>query len=345
MIPAESPSPLADSAVELVAVINSFNRLPLLQEALGALMASLRKEEIPTAVVVYEVGSTDGSREFLEGWRRENPGDRLVIVTPAPGTGTSFSDGVNEGCAAALRDFPAARWLLLYETDNWIAGPEPLRQARTLLEARPELAAAGWTLRRHKGSGGGIGYGMRFPGPLSLTVGRNLCPLLGLERPNDDPWQKTRGVTWRACDVVFTSPLLIRRAAWDEAGGFDAEAFPFGDCDLDWAWRCRKLGLGGQSVIQSDAVVHDNRLQASAWSDNRVVDFHRARLRLLRRHRGRWVGIIKPLLFLRHLAEIALLLAAGHRWPDPKTKLAKRREMLRGVWRDYRAADGARRLE
>ncbi len=335
MTPADPTPPAADSTVELVAVINSFNRLPLLREALGALTSALRNGEIPAAVVVYEVGSTDGSREFLEGWRREHPGDRLEIVAPAPGAGTSFSDGVNAGCTAALQRFPATRYLLLYETDNWLAGPEPLRQARALLEARPELATAGWTLRKHAGSVGGVGYGMRFPTLRAFAAGSQLTLRLNLDGPNDTPWQETQGIKWRACDVLFTSPLLIRRAVWEKSGGLDAEAFPFGECDLDWAWRVRKLALGTQAVIQSDAVVHDNRAQASAWSDNRVVDFHRARLRLLRRHRGRWVGIIKPLLFARHAVESALLLVAGRGRPNTKSKLAKRLEMLRGVWRGY----------
>ena len=323
----------------MVAVINSFNRLPLLREALGALTKALRSGNVPAGIVVYEAGSTDGSRELLEGWRREHPGDRLEIVTPAAGAGTSFSDGVNAGCAAALRYFPATRFLLLYETDNWIAGPEPLRQARALLEAQPELTTAGWTLRKHAGSVGGVGYGMRFPTLLALAAGNNLCLRLGLNGPNKTPWQETPGIRWRRCDVLFTSPLLVRRTAWEKSGGLDAAAFPFGDCDLDWAWRLHKLGSGAQAVIQSDAVVHDNRAQASAWSDNRVVDLHRARLRLLQRHRGRWVGIVKPLLFARHAVESALLLVAvGRGRPHAKRKLAKRLEMLRGVWRDYRPA-------
>ena len=322
------------STVELVAVINSFNRLPLLREALGSLTGALRAEEIPAGIVVYEAGSTDGSREFVESWQHDHPGDRVEIVTPAPGAGTSFSDGVNAGCAEALRRFPDTRFLLLYETDNWVAGPEPLRQARILLEARPDLAAAGWTLRKHAGVGG-IGYGMRFPYPLAMVAGRNLCLRLNWESPNDSPWQETQNIRWRTCDVLFTSPLLIRRTVWEKSGGLDAQAFPFGDCDIDWAWRVRKLGLGTQAVIQSDAVIHDNRAQASAWSDDRAVDFHRARLRLLRRHRGAWVGVIKPLLFLRHALEAALLLAIGRRRPGAEAKLAKRLEMLRGVWRGY----------
>ena len=124
---------------------------------------------------------------------------------------------------------------------------------------------------------------------------------------------------------------------WEKAGGFDVAAFPFSDCDLDWSWRCRRMGLGGQAVVRSDAVVHDNRAQASAWSDDRVIKFHRARLALLRRHRG-WLGanLVKPTLFLRHALESALLLARRGQ-PGAAGKLASRLQMLRTVWHGYRS--------
>ena len=330
--------PSSGPPVKIVAVINSLNRLPLLREALGALTVAFRGDPLlGGAVVVYEAGSSDGSREFLETWACEHPRDRLEIVRPAPGAGTSFSDGVNDGCAAAMGRFPTAKYLLLYETDNWVAGPEPLRQACAVLEAQADLAAVGWTVRRH--AGGAAGYGMRFPSLLGLAAGNNLVLRLGLDGANATPWEQTHGgVEWRRCDVVFTSPLLIRRGVWEKAGGFDAAAFPFSDCDLDWSWRCRRMGLGGQAVVRSEAVVHDNRAQASAWSDDRVVKFHRARLALLRRHRG-WLGasLVKPALFLRHGLESAMLLAKRGQ-PGTAGKLASRLQMLRTVWRDYRAS-------
>jgi GT2 family glycosyltransferase len=175
---------------------------------------------------------------------------------------------------------------------------------------------------------------MRFPSSISLALGLNLSTRWNLETPNESVWQETKGIRWRTCDVVFTSPLLIRRAAWDQTGGFDAERFPFSDSDLDWAWRCAELGWK-TAVIASESVVHDNLRQSSAWSANRVIDFHRSRLRLLKRHRGQQVGLIKPLLFLRHVIETLTL--AGKIASDPKaeTKLAKRKQMLRTVWNDY----------
>src|SRR5262249_34593297 len=147
-----------------------------------------------------------------------------------------------------------------------------------------------------------------------------------LHDPNDSTWQLSDGIRWRTCDVVFTSPLLIRREAWEQSHGFDAAAFPFSDGDLDWAWRCAGLGWK-MAVIASDDVIHDNLERLSAWSANRVVDFHRSRLRLLKRHRGKHIALVKPLLFARHCLEAMILARRSASNPSAKEKLAKRRRM------------------
>jgi GT2 family glycosyltransferase len=317
--------------IELVAVINSFNRRGLLEKAVTSLVAALRQAPFASAVVVFEAGSTDGSKEFLQTWSEQNPNDRLHVVIPLPGQ-TSFSDGVNAGCAAALTQFPECRWLLLYETDNWLASAEPLCAAISLLQAQPRLAAAGFTVRLHNGKF--CGYGIRFPSPLSLALGQNLSSRLNLARPNESNWQKTDGVRWRTCDVVFTSPLLVRRETWEQTGSFDAQAFPYSDSDLEWAWRCAEAGWK-MAVIASEAVVHDNLEQSSAWSANRVIDFHRSRLRLLKRYRGNRSALIKPILFVRHGVETLLLACQSGTDPVARGKLSKRRQLLRTVWNDY----------
>lgn len=316
--------------VELVAIINSFNRRPLLEKAIGSLAPALRAGSAKGAMVVFEAGSRDGSREFLEQWRTANPQDQLIIVSSADAN--SFSAGVNAAVAEALIRFPRCRGLFLFETDNWLGSAEPIKQAKALLEAEPQLAATGFTVRRHDGRR--CAYGMRFPTARSLALGLNLVSLWNLEAPNESSWQVRDGVHWRTCDVVFTSPLLIRRAAWEQVGSFDAEAFPFSDSDLDWAWRCADAGWK-TAVIETDQVVHDNLAQASEWSANRVVHFHRARLRLLKRHGGRGVALVKPLLFLRHCAEAFALLWKSRREGGAREKLSRRREMIRTVWNDY----------
>jgi GT2 family glycosyltransferase len=323
---------LQPSRIELVAIINSFNRRELLERAIGSLTQALKKAAFSSAIIVFDAGSTDGSREFLNTWSEQNPADNLIVVTSSANGSSSFADGVNTACSTALARFPSCRWLFLYETDNCLSSITPLTGAISLLETEPGLAAAGFTVRRHNGVL--CGYGMRFPSSITLALGLNLAARWDLERPNDSVWRETNGVRWRTCDVIFTSPLLIRRAAWEQSKGFDAGAFPFSDSDLDWAWRCAKLGWK-MAVIESQEVVHDNLQQASAWSSNRVIDFHRSRLRLLKRHRGGSVTLIKPLLFFRHLVETMMLMGRAGSDSVAAAKLAKRRQLLNSVWTDY----------
>ncbi len=319
--------------VEFVTVINSFNRRPLLEKALGSLTQALRTAPFGSAIVVFEAGSKDGSAEFLHSWKSLNPDDNLVVVESTT-SDSSFSEGVNRGSALALERFPECRWLFLFETDNWIQTAEPLSHAIQLLEGEPQLAAVGFTVKRHAGEF--CGYGMSFPTATSLALGLNLSARWNLDRPNDFPWRTGNGFRWRMCDVVFTSPLLIRREAWLQTGGLDAERFPFSETDVDWAWRCAEAGWK-MAVIASEQVVHDNLQQASAWSANRVIEFHRSRLRLLKRHRGEWVGLIKPVLFLRHCVETLLLASRKNTDPAAAPKLEKRKQMVRTVWNDYAA--------
>ena len=322
---------IKERPIDLVVVINSFNRKELLQRAVTSLTQALRQASFGSAIVVFEAGSNDGSKEFLSVWPAQYPKDNLVVEKPSDAR-SSFSDGINAGCAAALERFPDYQWLLLYETDNWIAGIKPLEQAIALLKLQPELAAAGFTVKRH--SGEFCGYGMRFPSVVSLALGMNLSMRWNLDPPNESDWQVTDATRWRTCDVIFTSPLLIRRDAWLQTGGLDAERFPFSETDVDWAWRCAELGWK-MAVIASDEVVHDNLQQASAWSANRVIEFHRSRLQLLKKHRGKWIGLIKPILFSRHLIETLLLACRRRADAATRSKLKKRREMLRTVWNDY----------
>ena len=133
-------------------------------------------------------------------------------------------------------------------------------------------------------------------------------------------------------------PLLVKREAWEQSRGFDAAAFPFADTDMDWAWRLNKLGRL-QAVMETPDVVHDNRGQLSTWSVRRVLHFHRARLLLLRRHRGWTATAVKPLLCLRHVGETAAILLLWWRLDDPRQALAKRQALLQGVFRDYHEAN------
>lgn len=317
--------------MQFVAVINSYNRRDLLSSALESLVRTVDPRGDEYAVVVFEAGSKDGSREWLARFAEEHRDLRLEVVEPQAGSDSSFAAGVNAGCSHALERFPEVEFLFLYETDNYVSSAEPLIAAMRLLREEPHLAAVGFTVRRH--SGKPCGWGGAFPTVLSFVLGPHLSLYLGAPHCKIAK-RRSHSVEWFTADVVYTSPLLIKASRWKGLGGLDARQFPFSDSDLDWAWNVAKAGyqLG---VIATDAVVHDNLQVLSNWSDSRVLNFHRARFRLLRKHRGWGVILAIPLLFLRHLAEYVLLTTFVLLGRRPVLALRKRWLLLKGVWVGY----------
>ncbi|HEX8348442.1 MAG TPA: glycosyltransferase family 2 protein [Hymenobacter sp.] len=289
--------------VDIAIIINSFNRLTLLQACLGALNEWIPKSAFKSrcAAVVYDAGSTDGSIDWLQeaGQKLNFP---VEVIIPQPGDDTSFAAGLNAGVAYAEAKFPALDYLLFYETDNQILEPEPLSLALVQLAEREKLGACGFTVRRHDGSPAGVGQ--PFPTLMNFALGKNVVHRLQLEEIPYQWHKGAAGVEFSEVDVVYTSPLLVRLNAWKESGGLDTERFPFSDCDVDWARRLRDLGWH-MGVIRSNAVIHDNREALSAWSKSRAMQNNRGRLRYFQRHHPLGVFAVWPgMLLLRHLVEL-----------------------------------------
>ena len=286
---------------QLAIIINSFNRRELLDECLAALSQWVSAPDLDfrCKIYVFDAGSTDGSLELLRERAAADPMIRLVV--PGPGQNTSIAGGFNAGAQAGLEDDPAATHLLLYETDNIISSAEPVVLALAELDARPRLAACGFTVRYRSGRTAGVG--MPFPKLGSFLVGNQVSHFLQLERV-PYRWEASARGSFSFVDVVFTSPLVVKAEAWKETGGMDSETFPFSDCDVDWA---KRLAIGGwtMGVIERSDVIHDNQSSLSEWSRNRAMNFHRARLRYFRRYRPRSVFAVWPfLLALRHALEL-----------------------------------------
>lgn len=320
--------------MQFVVIVNSFNRKELLVQALESLVNAADPGLVEYAIVVFEAGSTDGSREWLAQFAAAHCSLRLEIVDPREMGDSSFAAGVNRACEHALETFSEAEFLFLYETDNCLSSFEPLIAAMQLLRREPKLAAVGFTVRLH--SGKPAGWGCSFPTVFSFVLGPQLSLWLDIPRASVDK-RSSNGLEWFPADVVYTSPLMVRAAVWRSLGGIDAERFPFSDSDLDWAWKVTRAGYR-LAVIPTDAVIHDNLNSHSDWSSMRMLHFHRARFRLLRKYRGPGVILAVPALFLRHLAEfsvLAIMVLLGRR---PAVSLKKRSILLKSVWGGYEAA-------
>ncbi len=310
---------------ELVAILSSYNRAALIESALGSLLQAVPEK---SAVVVIDAGSADGSVGIVRrlAGRARNP------VHVIERKGISFAMGVNLAVREATERHPAASRFLLFETDNFISSASTVADGLELLNRQPEVGAVGFTVQKHDGSP--AGFGCARPSLLSFLLGPQLSYRLRLDRPRLE-WRKENDFEWSKCEVVYTSPILIRREAWERTNGFDAEVFPFSDCDLDWARRLKLAGFS-QAVLKTSAVVHDNRQIESQWSSERALHLHRARFELLRREYGSQLERWAPLLALRHLGELGaccLDLRFGKRY---FVKLRQRWKLLTRSFHCYR---------
>ena len=318
--------------VELVVIINSFNRLPLLREAMQSVCQALETLALRSAIVVFDAGSTDGSVKFVNTTAAQYQTLDIFCLCPPADEDRSFSAGCNAAVHFASIRFPQLKYCLFFETDNLISNPTALPFAIQLLEQEPSLAAVGFTAEKCDGTK--VVSGTSFPSLFAFLIGQQLAKRFGLDQLRITNWQPFGDVRWGLSDVMFTSPLLVRYAAWWATKGMDTATFPFSESDNDWCWRVHKQGwkIG---VLDVPGVIHDNRTQSSTWSANRVLDFHRGRFYLLKKHRFAGIDWLKPLLFIRHTLEFLWLWIRALRSEQAQKSLSQRWILMKTIFNDY----------
>lgn len=283
----------------LAVIVNSYNRVNLLREALSSLVESLADSPIDASITIFDAGSSDGSIEYIEQFAKR-ASIPVYLVQPDTNEDSSFAAGVNKAIQEAAREHPEIKWCFLYETDNCLKNPAALLEGIRLLKQHKELAAVGFTVERHDGRK--ASYGERFPTSLSFVLGQQVSAALDLLDPQP-VWRKEGNYRFAYADVVYTSPLLISYECWIEVGGMSQEVFPFTGSDVDLCWRISKSGKRC-GVLDIKGVVHDNRQIQSEWSASRVLRFHESRWKILQRHRNMNETVVKGGLLVRHISEI-----------------------------------------
>ena len=185
-----------------------------------------------------------------------------------------FARAVNEGCRLSRGD-----WLLLLNPDTTTPPgflEQAVARANDLVAREPDAGIIGFRLENPDGSTQ-FSTG-RFPSLLG-TLGRLLLPRHRRKYTVPEVPGRTK-VDW-----VTGCCLLVRRACWDDLGGFDPDFFLYyEDVDL-----CRRAAERGWSVWYDPAVslIHHRPLHV------RAVPAH---LRLITRHalltyaRKHWTG-------------------------------------------------------
>jgi N-acetylglucosaminyl-diphospho-decaprenol L-rhamnosyltransferase len=245
-----------------VAVV-SWNTRDLLRECLRSLAGEERAE-----VWVVDNASSDGSAEMV---RSEFPSVRLEALDSNIG----FGPAVNLVAAKT-----SAPWIAPANADVALR-PGALDE---LLRAGERFPGAGIVAPRLELPSGDTQHSVyAFP-----TVPFTALFNLGFHRRFGDRlclegyWDPSRE---REVDWAIGAFLLVRRAAWDAAGGFDDQQWMYAE-DLDLGWRIARAGYTTRYVPSAVVLHHSSAATTQAWGDERTERWLRSTYSWLLRRRG-----------------------------------------------------------
>jgi GT2 family glycosyltransferase len=288
-----------------VAVV-SFNTRELLLRCLASLEGEARAGR--ARVVVVDNGSGDGSARAA---RQAAPWAEVL----EPGENLGFGSAVN---LVARRS--RTEWLAIANADVAL---EPGALATLLGSAQgagigalaPRLILPDGRTQHSVGPLPTLGLALVFNLGLAHVVprlGDRLC-LEGYWDPD-----RPRAVPW-----AVGAFLLLRRAAYDDAGGFDERQWMYAE-DLELGWRLRDAGWATRYEPRARVLHADAAATTAAFGPQRVQRFMRATYAVMLRHHG--VAMTRAIAAVNLLGAAARLVGM-----TPPALLLRRR---RGPWRD-----------
>ena len=103
--------------------------------------------------------------------------------------------------------------------------------------------------------------------------------------------------------------LLVRRAAWDEIGGFDAGLWMYAE-DLDLGWRMHRAGWVTRYEPRATIYHEESAATTQAWGEERFARWHASTYAWLARRRGLGFARLIALLNVIGFSARALLYTA-----------------------------------
>ena len=256
----------------------------------------------PHEVIVVDNASTDGSA--LAGAARF-PDVRFIFNRENRGFGAANNQAVRESGGGLL---------LFLNTDTEVTAGA-LDLLRDALVASPAAAAAGPALLRGTGEFQ-VSFGNRvdFFGQTIQKLALN--PLYGRRLKR---MRLAREVGW-----LSAACLLVRREAFEAAGGFDEGFFIYFE-DIDLCRRMRKAG-GKLLFVPAARIVHEGGAATASRKAGSRLEYRKSQLRYYRKHGPK---VSWRLLRAAMRLNIALARLAGRfRGEDGRVLLAEYRKLL-----------------
>jgi len=213
----------------LSVIIISYNTRQMTLDCLHALYADLGHESLGGAsaeVWVVDNASQDGSAQAV---REAFPGVRLIENPRNAGFGAANNLAMRQA---------GGEFLLLLNSDAFVH-PGAVGALVAHLRARPEAGAVGPRLLNQDDTVQPSCY--RFPSPARAWIENLWVSSLLPAHPVVGDYRRWAHDEARSVDWVIGACLLVRRAAYAAAGGFD-EAFFMYQEETDWQRRLRDAG-------------------------------------------------------------------------------------------------------
>ena len=274
-----SPMGSADAAPPVVIAVVSWNTRELLDRCLASMRPAA--DSGVAQVWVVDNGSTDGSIEMV---RERHPWVQLVVSEENLGYGRAVN---------LVAERTSSPWFVLSNADIALR-PGALE---AMLEASESDPGAGIVAPRLILPTGATQHSVwAFPTIASTAVqnlgpriaGRRLAERLALAGEWDS--ERARRVPWAA--GAF---LLVRRDAWDDAGGFDPGQWMSAE-DLDLGWRMQAAGWATRYEPRAVVDHEESAATGQVWGDGLAIHWQRCAYSWMLRRMGRGPTVVVGLL-------------------------------------------------
>ncbi|WP_420024636.1 glycosyltransferase family 2 protein (plasmid) [Cereibacter azotoformans] len=263
--------PLAPDTPELTVIIVSYNTRELTLKAIETLHDTTRATRFRT--VVLDNASSDGSAEAIT---RAFP--QVEVIASQENLGFARANNI---LAAAAR----TEWLLLLNPDTEChAGA--IDNLLAFSKANPRAGITGGRTVFPDGSLNIASCWRRITPWSAFCKGTGLSGVFaGSTLFNPETMADWKRDSVREVDIVQGSFLMIRRALWEELGGFDPKYFMYGE-EADLCLRARELGY--RPMITPDAEIMHLVGAASRTRAHKYVLSAKGRMTLMERHWPAW---------------------------------------------------------
>jgi len=260
----------SETAPPVVVAVVSWNTRELLDRCLRSLAPAARDGS--AEVWVVDNASSDGSAAMV---RERHPWVQLL----------ARDDNLGYGRAIHLvAERTSSPWLAVSNADVALR-PGALERLLAAGRADPGAGVIAPRLLLPDGSTQHSAWG--FP-TIPTTIVQNVGPTLAPRRLAQklairgawDPDREGR-IPW-----AVGAFLLVRRAAWDEVGGFDPTLWMSAE-DLDLGWRMREAGWATRYVPRAEVDHEESAATSTVWGADLPLHWQRCAYAWMVRRRGR----------------------------------------------------------